>query len=111
MPIKPIAFTRPTSQVGTGQNDALVNALIKQMSGGARVERPMQGIDQLGQAALGAFLRGKARGTPSKPVVPEQADAMGGVELDPNGGFRTIGVAGNPRAARLVGLLPFLRRF
>ncbi len=112
MPTQLTSFTRPTVPTGTGQSDPLVNALLKQALSGAapRRRKKKNGFDQLGKAALTAFLKRKAGGTPSESVTLEQADAMGGVELNPAGGFRTIGVAGDPNAARLLDLLPFLRR-
>ncbi len=111
MPIQTIPFTRPASPVGTGQSDPLTNALLKQALSSPQLRRPKKDVADLGKAALTAFLRRQSAGTPSQSVVPGQADSMGGVELDPNGGFRTIGVAGDPRAARLLNLLPLLRGF
>lgn len=110
MAVNSISFSRPTIP-GTGQSDPLVNALLKQALSGAAPRRLSKGFDDLGQAALTAFLRRKAAGTPSEPVPPEEADSMRGVELDPAGGFRTIGVAGAPQATRLLDLLPLLRGF
>lgn len=111
MPPQFTSFTRPGAPVGTGQSDPLVSALLKQALSGAQSQRPNNNVGDLGNAALMAFLRGKARGTPSEPVAPGQADVVSGVELNPAGGFRTIGVAGNPGAARLLDLLPMLRGF
>lgn len=104
------SFTRPASPLGTGQPDPLVNALLKQALSRSAPQRPSKGIDDLNRAALTAFLRRTAADKPSEPVPPEQADSMGGVELDPNGGFRTIGVAGDPKAARVLDLFPLIRR-
>ncbi len=102
MPTQLTSFTRPTSPLGTGQSDPLVAALLKQVLSGAQLQRPKNDVGDLGKAALSAFLRRKAkgRGEPSAGVdVASQIDT-----------FSDLGNRADPRAARLLGLLPLLRR-
>ncbi len=94
-------FTRPAAPTGTGQNDALVAALLKQVCG-AQLQQPKNNVGDLGKAALSAFLRRRAKGggEPSAGVdVASQVDT-----------FSDLGNRADPRAARLLDLLPLLRR-
>ncbi len=53
------SFTRPSQATGTGQSDALVQALLKQALSSGQIRHPAQGFDQLGKSALAAFLMNK----------------------------------------------------
>ena len=96
------SFTRPAAPTGMGQNDALVAALLKQVLSGAQLRRPKNDVGDLGKAALSAFLRRKAKDgdEPSAGVdVASQIDT-----------FSDLGNRADPRAGRLLDLLPLLRR-
>ena len=128
MAISQVAFTKPPV-AGSGTS-ALTRAIIDRLLGNAlspqRIRHPVEGLAQLAQSALAARLMGKeakseaarqaafgdtfqqfaadARGTPSQQVAPDLADITQGVELDPGGGFRTIGVPGDRQAALAAAL-------
>ncbi len=117
--VRQVNFSRPAA-AGTGQNSALVNALLKQALSPRQIRHPAQGFDQLGKAALAVFLQKKeaekaeekaaqrneerqavlavGQGTPEQSIAPALADSTPGTELDPSGGFRVPGTPPDKQA-------------
>ncbi len=65
--VETVSFSRPAAS-GTGQNTALINALLNQALTPQRTASPAQGLNGLGQTALAELLRAKK--DQKKPAGP-----------------------------------------